>query len=657
MKTRILSLTLTLIGLTFLFSTLQAQTLEDVLAGKIDLIVAQDGTGNFESLQAAIDAVPDSSETPVVVFIRRGRYYEKIRVPVEKTNLVLIGEDADSTILTYDDYPGVMPDNSTFGTFSFRCDADNFSAYNLTFENSAGQTAGQALAYSSYGDKQFFYHCRFLGNQDTYFLNFRCRNYMKDCYIEGSVDYIYGFGIGVYDSCQIHTNRYQGVITAPATSSYQHFGFTFRDCRITAPTGVTGIFLGRPWHGKPHTAFLFCDETAGLNPLGWRSMNEGLDPIFAEYACTGEGYLPDQRSTEPDYPGIQLSEAQAAPYQSLATLLGAASFADPSEDEAEILEMRTPFDEAGLTDLILEVMYRGRDTFPPIPADDWLPDLENDTIKATIDAFCKPFMDSAYIVAPRVSMIYADGNPLENFDAAVYEYALELGSDATTPAELTADAEEAIISIEYPGSVPAYSHVIATSPDRVTQVEYNIYNSVDSSYQNADLGFLGYNASDTIDLEDNKYNYTIMLEEGVSQVFSLQAKVKVKGASYKTNKPDAVPGDGTVDVTALDGSTTNTYTLHFILYTDLEQLTSEEEWIRIQNPVKDQARLNLMQAKNGNLQFRIFDMTGKPMFTHQSSISPANQQVNVDISGLNAGLYVYEVRLDEHVAHGRMVVE
>ena len=167
----------------------------------------------------------------------------------EKRFFHLVGEDAKTTVLTYDLHAN-MPDKDgkpigTFRTPSTTIDADDFTAENLTFENSAGPV-GQALAIRVDGDRAVFRNCRFLGNQDTIFLN-RGRQYFEHCYIEGTTDFIFGGATAFFDDCDIHclTSSY---ITAAATPDFQPFGFVFRNCRITAKPGVK-MYLGRPWRG------------------------------------------------------------------------------------------------------------------------------------------------------------------------------------------------------------------------------------------------------------------------------------------------------------------------------------------------------------------------------------------------------------------------
>src|SRR3954471_13526130 len=202
-------------------------------AAETTLIVAADGSGQYTKVQEAIMAVPEGRpESPVVIRIKPGTYKELIYVQREKRFFRLIGEDAKSTILTYDLHAKMLDkDGKPIGTFrtpSTLIDADDFIAENLTFDNSAGPV-GQALAIRVDGDRAVFRKCRFLGWQDTILLN-RGRQYFDNCYIEGHVDFIFGGATAFFDKCEIRCLR-NGYITAASTPKDEPFGFVFRDCK------------------------------------------------------------------------------------------------------------------------------------------------------------------------------------------------------------------------------------------------------------------------------------------------------------------------------------------------------------------------------------------------------------------------------------------
>lgn len=198
-------------------------------------IVAPDGSGNFTTLQAAIDSVPEGLTRPFTIFIRKGRYMEKIRIPASKPFIHLIGETVANTILTYNAAAkDTMPDGKPLGTpgsSTFFVYAADFAAMNLTFENTFGD-GSQAVAASVYGDRSVFINCRFLGNQDT-LLTYKTgsaatRQYYRHCYIDGNVDFIFGNAMVLFDSCIIYaktrTKKGDAFITAANTPVGQPYG-------------------------------------------------------------------------------------------------------------------------------------------------------------------------------------------------------------------------------------------------------------------------------------------------------------------------------------------------------------------------------------------------------------------------------------------------
>jgi pectinesterase len=192
---------------TALLSCTNNKSLEQQLSKHINVVVSKDGSGTATTVQEAINLVTDKNAERFVIFIRNGEYKEKIVLPRSKTNVTMIGESAEGVILTYDDFSGKVVDGDTITTYtshSFAADADDFVAMNITFANSAGPV-GQAVAIRTTGDRQIFYNCRFIGHQDTYYTQGHYRNYLKNCFIEGTTDYIFGRSTVVFDSCHINS--------------------------------------------------------------------------------------------------------------------------------------------------------------------------------------------------------------------------------------------------------------------------------------------------------------------------------------------------------------------------------------------------------------------------------------------------------------------
>jgi pectinesterase len=263
--------------------------------------VAQDGSGDFRTVQEAVNAVRDLSQQRVVIHIKNGVYREKIIIPSWKTMISLVGESEDSTIITYDDYSGKPNPGgkdafgkdkfTTYTSYTVLVTGNDFTAENLTISNTAGRV-GQAVALHVEGDRCAFIHCRLLGNQDTLYAGTgNSRQYYKHCFIEGTTDFIFGEATVVFDSCEIRS-RINSFLTAAATTPRQAFGFVFLDCRLTADTAAKRVFLGRPWRPYARTVYIRTDMGVQIAPAGWdnwRNPANEQTAYYAEYKSRGAG--------------------------------------------------------------------------------------------------------------------------------------------------------------------------------------------------------------------------------------------------------------------------------------------------------------------------------------------------------------------------------
>lgn len=259
-----------------------------------DYVVAKDGSGDFFSIQEAINAVPDfRKEKRTTILVRQGVYKEKLIVPASKLNISLIGENG--AVLTNDDYAqkkNCFGENmSTSGSSTCYIYAPDFYAENITFENAAGRV-GQAVACFIEGDRAYFKNCRFLGNQDTlYNYGKQSRQYFENCYVEGTVDFIFGWATVLFKDCTIHSVG-DGYVTAPATDQGKKYGYVFVNCKLTADKDVKKVYLSRPWRPYGQTVYIQCELGKHIVPEGWnnwgRKENEKT-AFFAEYKNTGEG--------------------------------------------------------------------------------------------------------------------------------------------------------------------------------------------------------------------------------------------------------------------------------------------------------------------------------------------------------------------------------
>jgi pectinesterase len=270
------------------------------LTAQTNLFVAADGSAPFTSLQSAIMSVPSGSrENPVVIHIAPGTYKELVYIQREKRFFKLVGENPTNTILTFDLSAGITNVEGrpigTFRTPSTTIDADDFTAKNLTFENSAGPV-GQALAIRVDGDRASFRNCRFLGWQDTILLN-RGRQYFENCYICGDVDFIFGAATAWFEKCEIHALR-DGYLTAASTPEDQPFGFVFSNSKITGENSGVKTFLGRPWRIYAGTIYLNCEMSGIVRPEGWNDWKKPeahATVRYAEFNSTGPNANPAGR--------------------------------------------------------------------------------------------------------------------------------------------------------------------------------------------------------------------------------------------------------------------------------------------------------------------------------------------------------------------------
>jgi pectinesterase len=240
-------------------------------------VVAQDGTGNYKTVQEAFNAIPPNNKKPILIYVKKGTYREKLYLDSTRNFVTLEGEDKFTTILTWNDHTGkVSPSGDTVNTrssWSCKIRADNFIARNITFENDAGFTAGQAVAMESDGDKAIFKNCRFVGNQDILFTNNeRSRQYYELCYIEGTTDFIFGSSTVWFQQCHIHSKK-NSHVTAASTPKEHPYGYVFNDCVLTGDTSIHSASLGRPWRPYGSVTYMHCYIGPHIREEGWSNWN------------------------------------------------------------------------------------------------------------------------------------------------------------------------------------------------------------------------------------------------------------------------------------------------------------------------------------------------------------------------------------------------
>ena len=305
-----------LLAITLFISALLNQQPASAQELKYDFVVAQDGTGNFKTVQEAIDAVPDFRKNATTIYIKKGVYKEKLVLAGSKHRVKFIGEDVNRVILTYDDYAQKTnifgEQKGTSGSSSFYIYGEGFTAENITFENSSGPV-GQAVAVQVAGDKVAFRNCRFLGFQDTLYTYGRnSRQYYKECYIEGTVDFIFGTSTAVFDKCEIFAKG-NGYLTAASTPDSVKYGYVFLNCKVTGSAPANSFYLGRPWRPFAKTVFIQSELGKMIKPEGWDHWGKESNKqtaFYAEYKSTGPGANPKLRVNW----SHQLSDEQVKEY-------------------------------------------------------------------------------------------------------------------------------------------------------------------------------------------------------------------------------------------------------------------------------------------------------------------------------------------------------
>ena len=277
------------------------------------ITVALDGTGDYTTIQDAINNSKSFPSEKIVIFVKNGVYFEKVKIHEWNTNISLIGESKEKTIITNNDYFNKLGlgRNSTFYTYSLLVEANNVILKNLTIENSSGKV-GQAVALSVFSDEVAVINCKILGNQDTLYASGKGNQYYKDCYIEGTTDFIFGSATAFFENCEIHSKK-NSYITAASTPKDSLFGYVFKDCKLTAAKNIDKVYLGRPWRMYAKTVFINCELGNHIKPEGWHNWSKPeaeKTTFYAEYNNKGEGFQPKNRVNW----SHQLSKKEAKKY-------------------------------------------------------------------------------------------------------------------------------------------------------------------------------------------------------------------------------------------------------------------------------------------------------------------------------------------------------
>lgn len=315
-------------------------------------VIAKDGSGDFSSVQAAVDALPVSAPAPRTLFVRAGEYREK--VVVNKDNVRIVGEDAARTALVFSDSARSVDafgtPLGTFRSYTLLVSGRDVTLENLTIRNDAGdgRLMGQAVAAYAAGDRGVWRRCRLIGCQDTLFLgpitldvaaaaapralpqgvahagdcsDVFGRQYFEDCYVQGDVDFIFGSYRAWFARCTLFMNARGGMYTAANTAEASPYGFVFDHCVLTGACAAAAAYLGRPWRAHARTVFLSCEMDACVSPQGFMDWDESR-PVtgrLAEHDTRGA-----RRDLSARHPREAiLTDAQAAEYTLTRVLSGA----------------------------------------------------------------------------------------------------------------------------------------------------------------------------------------------------------------------------------------------------------------------------------------------------------------------------------------------
>lgn len=289
------------------------------------IVVHQGGLGDYKTVGEAIAAIPQHNTAPITVYIRAGVYEEQVVILKTQTHVTLVGDGRDVTKITSRQTAGAT--GTTYTSSTFGISAPYFTAKNITFENASpipvdGAVQQQAVALRTTGDFNAFYGCGFLGGQDTLYDD-RGRHYFKDCFIQGSVDFIFGDGTSLYANCQLNviTTAGGGSLTAQKRMSAQEqSGYSFVNCVVTG-TGPPAVLLGRAWGPYSRVVFSYTYFDNIIAPQGWFDWNipaRQSTVFYAQYKCTGPGANENGRVAW----SHELTDAEAAPFLSTSFIDG-----------------------------------------------------------------------------------------------------------------------------------------------------------------------------------------------------------------------------------------------------------------------------------------------------------------------------------------------
>ncbi|XVF79860.1 hypothetical protein PTKIN_Ptkin15bG0024000 [Pterospermum kingtungense] len=269
-------------------------------ASSANIVVAQDGSGNYKTIKEAISAASKRSGSGrYVIYVKAGTYNENVEIGSKMKNIMMVGDGIGKTIITGS--RSVGGGSTTFNSATFAAVGDGFIARDITFRNTAGPKNHQAVALRSGSDLSVFYKCSFEGYQDTLYVH-SDRQFYRECDIYGTVDFIFGNAAVVFQNCNIYArnppNKTNTVTAQSRTDSNQNTGIIIHNSRVTAASdlrpvqGSVKTYLGRPWKQYARTVFMKTYLDSLINPAGWLEWDGDFalkTLYYAEYMNTGPG--------------------------------------------------------------------------------------------------------------------------------------------------------------------------------------------------------------------------------------------------------------------------------------------------------------------------------------------------------------------------------
>ena len=267
------------------------------------LVVARDGTGQFRTVSEAVEVCRAFMEYHKVILVKSGTYKEKVVIPSWLDNIEILGEDVNTTVITYDDHANIRLESigkgmGTFRTYTVKVEGNDITLKNITIENNSARL-GQAVALHTEGDRLKVVGCRLLGHQDTVYTGKAgTRIYFAGCYIEGTTDFIFGPSTAWFEDCTIHSQA-NSYVTAASTPKDVKYGYVFNRCRLTAESDIDKVYLGRPWRPYAYTLFMNCELGSHIVPAGWHNWgNKDNEQTarYLEYNNAGPGAATKERA-------------------------------------------------------------------------------------------------------------------------------------------------------------------------------------------------------------------------------------------------------------------------------------------------------------------------------------------------------------------------